>query len=117
MISSQVIGAGEVAAALVAKAIHTNTQAVEKAHESGAALVADARSRAPRLSGFLADTIYYEVIVEKDGVSIAVGSEADYDFIQEYGSVHLAPNPFYGPAADKQEGEFGDAIEGIAGVL
>ena len=94
-----------------------NIQAAAKARKAGEEMVADMKSRAPRESGFLADTIYYEVEVDADGVTITAGSEADYDYIQEYGSVHLAPNPFYSPAVDSQEPKFADALEDIGGIL
>lgn len=61
----------------------------------------DARQRVPVRSGHLRSTIYLRE--DADGRGYEVGATAEYAHFVEFGTVHMAPQPFIGPAFDQSE--------------
>ena len=72
----------------------------------------DGRTFAPKLTGYLADSI--TVDISPDGMSSEVGPEASYGDYVERGTSVMAPQPYMGPAHDKNEPAFFAESERIA---
>lgn len=74
--------------------------------EEGESLAETMRSYAPVLSGALRDSIEVEVV----GSGVEIGPTVDYAHFPEYGTAHMAPEPYAGPSADKHAGPFATRI-------
>lgn len=89
------------------------TEAAKKALEAGAdAVVEDAKSRCPVLTGTLRDSIHKEV--QKGGTKIKVVADAQNEYGVYYGKVvEFSPNinkPFLFPAVDAKRNEVREAV-------
>lgn len=73
-------------------------------------IVADAKNLAPVDTGNLKSSIGADI----DGLLAEIGPTANYGLFLELGTSRMAPQPFMGPAADRREGPFEEAIAQLA---
>ncbi|KQN99696.1 hypothetical protein ASF21_12880 [Arthrobacter sp. Leaf234] len=76
---------------------------------------ADAKQLAPVDTGNLQGSIGSDI----NGLEATIGPTASYGIYLELGTTRMAAQPFMGPAADRRQGPFGDAMarlgEGLLG--
>lgn len=75
-------------------------------------IAADAKTLVPRDTGFLANSITFEMTGPLSG---EVGPEAHYGGYVEQGTSRMAPQPYMTPAAERNAPMFEDAIDQLAG--
>lgn len=74
---------------------------------------ADAKRLAPWDTGTLSNSISSDV----KELSAEIGPTVDYGVYLEYGTVHMSPQPYMGPAADRREPAFVQAMEQLVGEV
>lgn len=72
-----------------------------------AAIVADAKERAPVKTGALRDSLEY---VKLGPLEAEIHDGVSYGIIQEFGGGHVPPHPFLTPAMDAAEARFGERV-------
>lgn len=80
---------------------------IEAAYDAARVIAARASQLAPQDTGFMAENIYAEMTPEGG----AVISEAPYTLFVEYGTVHMAAQPFLRPAMDEYQAEIDRAAQ------
>lgn len=93
--------------------VRPRTIAVLQTH--GDRLAAVAKSRCPRDTGRLADSIW--ATVRPIALSAEVGPYAFYGHFVEFGTSKLAPSPYMGPALDDVAPDFEAALAALGGDL
>lgn len=101
------------AASLAASAVRVTGETQQVVAKSGLALQADAQALAPSLTGTLRGSIKADI-----GALVAtVGPTVDYGGYVEYGTSDTAPQPYMGPALDKNADPFVADLEEVTDGL
>ena len=74
-----------------------------------------AKTRAPVDTGNLKNSI--SVTLGDAGLAAEIGPTARYGIYLEYGTRHMSPRPYMGPAAEAVEPGFVEAIEQLGGTF
>ena len=74
-----------------------------------------AKTRAPVDTGNLKNSI--SVTLGNTGLTAEIGPTAHYGVFLEYGTRHMSPRPYMGPAATAVEPGFVEAIEQLGGTF
>lgn len=75
----------------------------------------DAKLKAPVDTGNLKGSIgHSDLRLGGDDYSVEIGPTANYGVFVERGTSRMAPQPYMGPAADRHEGPFAQAMAQIA---
>lgn len=89
--------------------------AIRRVLQKGAADVkADAQRFAPVDTGALRSSITYETHQLADGARAEIGPSVEYAPYLEYGTVHMAPHAFMGPAFDRNTPDVIAALEELS---
>ena len=75
-----------------------------------AAIVGDAKVLSPVDTGFLENSIGSEVTVTDDAVEAVEGPTAEYGLYVEAGTSRMEPQPYMGPAFDRNIDQLGPAL-------
>lgn len=81
------------------------------------AMVKEAKERAPKRTGKLADSIDMVATDSQDTMEVEVVVGAEYAPDVEYGTRHMAARPFLTPAADAVAPKLEQELEGLEEVL
>lgn len=76
-------------------------------------IVANAKVIAPVDTGFLRNSIGYEMVGGSDGLESRIGPTASYGYFLEVGTTTMAPRAFMGPSLDRYSGAFAQAMQQI----
>jgi HK97 gp10 family phage protein len=109
---SQVIDLSHDISGLPATVLPLVRVAVEK---TSADIQRDAQIIVPVDTGHLKGSITHETRSTSDGAEGTIGPTAAYGDFVERGTSRMAPQPYMGPAADRNAPAFGDAIATIVG--
>lgn len=110
-------GLVETITALASAAATADKSMGDVIEEASKEIVDRAGDMAPRRSGHLAGSLYYEMKTSPGRVISEIGSGAWYDHFVEYGTARTAPQPFYAPASEGPVSELEQKIITFAGTL
>lgn len=113
----QVIGLKEVISSLVIAAATADKGVGHLIEETSKSIVDRAADMAPRRSGALAGSLYYEMKTSPGKITSSIGSGAWYDHFVEFGTARQAPQPFYAPASEGPVSDLEEKIALFAGTL
>jgi len=105
-------GALAFAAELRAAATRAPAEARHELGQSADRLEKAMKAGAPVRTGTLRDSITADV--DEERLSAEVGPTESYAVPVEFGSVHMAPQPFVRPAEDAEEQRFGAAFDAMS---
>lgn len=87
--------------------------------KTAADIKADAQAFAPVDTGNLRASISYETHITADAVTAEIGPTAEYGIYVEYGTEHMAPQAYLGPAFDRRspalDQALGQIVDGLLG--
>ena len=93
-------------------------RAAQVVRRTAAAIEADAKALAPVDTGNLRNSI--TTVTQGDGrhatFTASIGPTANYGVHLEYGTSRMAPRPFMGPAAQRHEAAFVQALQQAGGI-
>lgn len=111
----RVIGLTELTTGLLREAADAPRAASDVVSEVAQHVKDTAKSMAPVLTGALAASIHVSVVGNRG--TREVGPSVDYGLFVEYGTAHMAPQPYMGPAADAHEHELEEGLAKRVGEL
>lgn len=98
---------------LTGAAMNVQTRAPFVVRASAASLERTAKSLCPRRTGVLERSISTDLML--GGLAAEIGPTEYYGQFVEHGTSKMPPQPFMGPAADREEPEFVAAMEALGG--
>lgn len=108
---------GSVAAGLAAAAAQVNRRAGDAVIKTAADIQRDARIGAPVDTGMLQGSITRTTTRRPGSVEAEIGPEVNYGAHVEYGTVNQTPQPYMGPAVDRHEPAFLEAMAELGELL
>lgn len=110
-----VTGDEEAAARLRAIAAASGGAILATAVSAGALVIeADAKRRAPVLTGNLRRSIHHEVVLQTESRAVAtVGTDVEYAGYVEFGTSRMAAQPYLRPAADENTAAIEAAVSAV----
>jgi HK97 gp10 family phage protein len=85
--------------------------------KSAADIKRDAMILAPFDTGFLKGSITYDTTISANAIEAEIGPTAEYGVWLEEGTSTMAPHAFMGPAFDRNEGYYAQALSSILGDI